>query len=298
MGGVPVVARQRRPYRGGMSTRTLAHRTVAGLAVNEWPGTGQAVVALAGLGSSGRTWAPIAQALTEARLVAPDLRGRGASQHLAGPTGLRAHARDVAAVIAELDLRDVVVIGHSMGAFLAPLVAQEAGDRVARLVLVDGGIRPALPFFMGPALTRLAFRKQLKATTREYADVQAFARKGRVGRMIASRPDLEPLVLEMLASELTGEPGRLRPQLDVDRAVADAVDCFHGSDVTPALAALTVPTHVLLASNKLKDGERPFVSDAAVGDWPARVPALQVRRLPGNHVTVLFAPEVLEAVRG
>src|SRR5690242_461980 len=101
------------PYGAGMPTRTqlshtIASGTAAGLHVTEWPGSGPTVVGLPGLSSSSAAWAPLAGQLPDARIVAPDLRGRGASQRLSGPTGLRAHARDVAAVMAELDLRDVV----------------------------------------------------------------------------------------------------------------------------------------------------------------------------------------------
>lgn len=53
---------------------------------------------------------------------------------------------------------------------------------------------------------------------------------------------------------------------------------------------------MLLAENRLKEGERPFISDKAVAHWTARCPNLSVQRLPGNHVTILFAPELAEAV--
>ena len=280
-----------------MTTSTLEARTVAGLEILERPGTGPTVVGLAGLGSSGWAWEPLAERMPDIHLVAPSLRGRGGSQHHTGPTGLSAHARDVAAVVTELGLHDVVLVGHSMGAYLAPLVAKELGDRVRHLVLVDGGIRPALPFFLRPALTRMAFRKQLRATDRPMADVQEYARKGRLGSMIGSRTDLEPTLMRMLERELGGTPGALRPRLDVARAVEDAVDCFHGPSFEPALDALTVPAYVLLAENKKKDGQRPFITDKAVAPWVARQPLLKVQRLKGNHVTVLFAPEVEAAVR-
>jgi pimeloyl-ACP methyl ester carboxylesterase len=279
-----------------MPVRTPEKLEVAGLAVTVWPGDGPTVLGLPGLGSSGHAWAPLAASLPDAHLVAPDLRGRGRSKGLTGEPGLAGHARDVAAVARELELRDLVVVGHSMGAYLAPLVARELGDRVARLVLVDGGIRPAFPFFMGPRMTRLSFGRQLRGADREYPHVEAFAKKGRVGPMLASRPDLLPTVMEMLAAELDGPPGRLRPQLDVDRAVADAVDCLHGPEVVAALEELAVPTQVFLAENMKKDGQRPFISDKAVAPWLAKKPNLTVTRLPGNHVTVLFAPEVVAAV--
>ena len=279
-----------------MTVRTPERRTVAGLHTTIWPGTGANVLALSGLGSSGCSWGPLAGRLGDGHVVAPDLRGRGGSVGLTGPTGLRAHARDVAAVLDELDLTDVVVVGHSMGAYLAPLVAQEAGARIARLVLVDGGIRPSLPFFMRPAVVRAMFRKELRGNDREWPDVESFARRVKFDKMIAARPDLREPVLGILREELGGGAGPFRPRVNVDHAVDDAVDSFFGPDVEPALDALRVPTYVLLAENMKWAGQRPFISAKAVAPWLQRQPMLSVRRLQGNHLTILFAPEVATAI--
>jgi len=279
-----------------VTVRNVERRTVAGLHTTIWPGTGQAVVGLPGLSSTAAVWAPVAESLPDANFVGPDLRGRGGSQHLAGTAGLRTHARDVAALLDELDLQGVVVVGHSMGAYLAPVVAQEAPKRVARLVLIDGGIPPAFPWVMRPAVVRMMFRRQLSSANHDWPDVESFARKGKFDRMVASQPELRPVLLEMLRGELTGPDDKLRPRIDVDHAVADAADVFFGPDLGAALDALTVPAAVFLAENQKWEGQKPFISDRAVAPWLERQPLLSVRRLPGNHVTVLFAPEIREAI--
>lgn len=291
---MPLVPHPRRPYRRGMTTRTRSERTVAGLTVTEWEGDGSVVVGLAGLGSSGRTWGALADRLPGAHVVGPHLRGRGGSKDLSGPTGLRAHARDVARVLEELDLADVVVVGHSMGAYLAPLVAQEAAGRVARLVLVDGGVPPKLPPLMGPRLVRFAFRRELGALDRDWPSLEAMAAK-RIAPMLRERPDLRSQLMQTLADDCS--PSH-RPLLDVDRCVADAVDTFFGADTTPALEALAVPAHLVAATDGKKDGAKPFLSGAVVQAWTARLPLLTAERVRGNHATVLFSDEVLAAVEG
>jgi lipase len=279
-----------------MTVREVLRHDVAGLSVADWPGTAPVVVALPGLTSSSVVWRPLADALPAARVVSPDLRGRGLSRDRPGPTGLRAHAKDVAAVLAGLDLSDVVLVGHSMGAYLAPLVAQEAGGRVQRLVLVDGGVRPAFPFFMGPRLTRLAFRRELGALARDWPDAEALARKTKLDKVIASRPELRPVLLQLLEEEAERTPGGLRPRLDVARAVDDAVDTFWGTDQVQALVDAAVPVDLLVAENARWDGAKPFLSDAAIAPLRERLPDVSVSRLPGNHLTVLFAPELAAAV--
>ncbi|HEU5034829.1 MAG TPA: alpha/beta hydrolase [Mycobacteriales bacterium] len=279
-----------------MTVRAAEPQVIAGLHTSIWPGSGPVVVGLAGLTSTGAAMAPLAAAVPRAHVVAPDLRGRGGSQLLSGPPGLRAHAQDVAALLRELDLGDVVLVGHSMGAYLAPLVAQEAPERIHRLVLIDGGIRPRQPPFMRPALVRAMFRRQLRGMDRDWPNLDAVARKGDFTTMLASRPDLQPAVMRMLHEELGGGDPPFRPRIAVEHAVADAVDTFFGPDVEPALDELQVPADVLLAANRKRDGQRPFISDRAAQQWQRRQPLLSVQRLAGNHVTVLFAPEVAAAV--
>lgn len=280
-----------------MSSRTCAEPRTAGLVVSQWPADGPAVLGLAGLGSSGRSFAHLASALPDRHLVAPHLRGRGGSVGAEGPTGLRAHARDVARVLEDLDLTDVVVVGHSMGAYLAPLVAQEAAGRITRLVLVDGGLPPAFPFFLGPRLTRLAFRRELRDLDRDWASVDAVA-DHKLPPLVRDRPELRPLLVEALAADLDGPPGAVRPLLDAERCVADAVDAFFGPDTTPALEALSVPAHLLAATSGKADGVKPFLSDAVLAAWTARLPLLTAERVQANHVTLLLADEVVAAVRG
>lgn len=295
VGGSPIEPGALPPYRAPMETRALEQRLVAGLMVTEWSGPGQVVVALPGLGSTASSWKPLAAALPDYRVISLDLRGRGSGMGMTGPTGLRAHAKDVAAVMAELDLQQVVVAGHSMGAYLAPLVQQEAPDRVAKLVLVDGGIRPSFPFFMGPAMTRLAFRRELKSLDREWPSIDALAKKAKMHKILAGRSHLEPVVKQVLADQSFGAPGALRPAVDVDRCVDDAVDTLWGIDVREAIARVPVPMHAILAENAKWDGQKPFISDKAVAPWTERLPNLTVTRLKGNHITVVFEPEVAAA---
>ena len=77
-------------------------------------------------------------------LLAVDLRGRGRSWTQPGPVGLRQHADDVAAVIEQLG-GPVVVVGHSMGTYVALLLAERHPAAVRSLVLVDGGTALYLP---------------------------------------------------------------------------------------------------------------------------------------------------------
>jgi pimeloyl-ACP methyl ester carboxylesterase len=106
----------------------------------------RAIVLLHGGGSGRGTWDAFTRELTGWRVIAPDLRGHGESPRCDRYT-LGSHADDVAELLDELDLDAPVLVGHSLGAFAASLVAQRRPDRVGRLVLED----PPAPPRTGPA---------------------------------------------------------------------------------------------------------------------------------------------------
>ncbi|HZY56679.1 MAG TPA: alpha/beta fold hydrolase, partial [Rubrobacteraceae bacterium] len=73
-------------------------------------------------------------------MVALDRRGRGDSDKPpSGNYGLDAHARDVIRTLDHLGIERGVLVGHSMGAFIALHAALLYPDRIRALVLMDGG---------------------------------------------------------------------------------------------------------------------------------------------------------------
>ena len=95
------------------------------------------------LGEESSSWEPIAEELaTTHRVVALDLRGHGDSDR-APSYSLELMRDDIRAVMDRLDLRDVCIIGHSLGGMVGYLVAMSGGTRLTRLVLEEAP--PPLP---------------------------------------------------------------------------------------------------------------------------------------------------------
>lgn len=96
-----------------------------------------AMVLLHALGKQASSWDQVVPRFSaQYRVVALDLRGHGASDW-PGTYSFELMRDDVIGVLDDFGLRDVVLVGHSMGGTVAYLVAQAQPDRIARLVVED-----------------------------------------------------------------------------------------------------------------------------------------------------------------
>ena len=111
-----------------MAPVVLAHDVV---------GHGAAVVLVHGHPFDRTLWLPQLRSLRhEFRVVAPDLRGFGQSPTISGPAGMDELADDVWALLAQLEIDDVAVVGLSMGGLVAMEMAIARPERVWALGLV------------------------------------------------------------------------------------------------------------------------------------------------------------------
>ena len=100
-------------------------------------GNGAPVVILHGLFGSARNWQTVARQLAnEFTVITVDLRNHGSSPH-AEQMDYTAMSTDLSALLRKLDLRDVNLIGHSMGGKTAMTLVLSEPDRIGRLIIVD-----------------------------------------------------------------------------------------------------------------------------------------------------------------
>lgn len=255
------------------------------------------VLAIHGITSTSRTWLATARALGDrATLLAVDLRGRGRSAGLPPVVGLDAHVRDMVAVLDAVELERAVVVGHSLGAYIAARLATSHPQRVARLVLVDGGLtipesarapdpEQFVADFLGPTFDRLAMT---------FPDVAAYqswwAQHPAVTGSDVDRADLDAYA----AYDLVGEPPELRSGISAQVVRDDGLDLFGELDAD----RLSVPAVFLCAPRGMVDDPHPMQPLADVQTWasadPARREAIEVPDT--NHYTIAWGAHGAAAV--
>jgi len=283
----------------GITTTREARGFVDGdgirLAWGMWPGIGAPVVALHGVTASYMNFVGVADQLRGRRpLLALDLRGRGDSDKpepsaeetgSAAPYGMSQHARDVAAAMRAFELGPSIVVGHSMGAFVAVALAVEHPEMVAGTVLVDGGlpldplpgIEPAdlLDVVLAPQMARL---RATYASEGEYFDYWRALPTFDGGRW-------NSYVEQYLRYDL-GADGR--PKASEAAVRADFADTLADDVLRKRVAAMTAPRRLLLAEEGFLPGSPPLLPDELI----EREDAGPATRVPNTtHYTIALGAE-------
>lgn len=127
-----------------------------------WEGEGENILCVHGLTANCRCWDEMASCLTPAHaFLAVDLRGRGLSDKPAGGYSIAHHIRDIYCLLEDCGLKQVVLMGHSLGAYISLAFAASYPDRTKKIILIDGGghLAPAqwdkVDLAIKPSLERL-----------------------------------------------------------------------------------------------------------------------------------------------
>ncbi len=278
----------------GDGTFELVEVPVSGgaLTVGKAGSGGPAVLAIHGVTASLVSFGPIASLLPEdITFLAPDLRGRGGSAGLPGPFGMGTHVDDCIAVLDHLGIDKAIVVGMSMGGFVATVMATRHPERVASLVLIDGGIPLPIPegvdadqlidAVLGPAVERLR---------RTFESPEAYLDFWRVHPAFTDEGAWTDLVEAYIAYDLTGTAPEFRSKVSEDAMRADSRDLLTNSEVPAALGKLSCPVTLLCAERGLQNEPAPLYWDELIQGFKDVCPQLEDERVPDtNHYTIALA---------
>lgn len=273
------------------------------LAVLRWPADrpGAPLVAAAhGITANALAWAGVAEALAgRVELVACDLRGRAGSREVVGPFGIDADADDLIAVVDDALARGrargagagrAVLLGHSLGGFVAALAAARHPERVRALVAVDGGLGfppppgldpdAALLATVGPAIAKLDMR---------FADAAAYLDFHRDHPAFAGH--WSPQLTAYLGRDTLALPdGRVASSCVAEVIRADGRQILVDGQVRSAILDLAVPVAFLYAERGIvNQPEGLYTADLLAGAGLDRHPdRIRIGYVEGvNHYTIV-----------
>lgn len=250
------------------------------------------VLALHGITAQHRTFNATARYLEYPDgMVALDLRGRGDSDKPPpGSYGLDRHAQDVVRTLDHLGIERGVLVGHSMGAFVALHTALLYFDRVGGLVLLDGGWpRPeeepdeeesaAIAEGLERAYRRL---DMVFETPNDYLDFWFPGQN-------LTLEDLPPDLADYYLYDLEKVDGGYTPKASREAAEEDGDSVSTEGPTAAALRGIGCPAALVRAEEGFFPGSRPLISDET-HDVMAGVLDLRLEhRLQGaNHYTMMF----------
>ena len=265
------------------------------------PPDGPVVVAVHGITASHVFWSLVGERLAAdgVRLLAPDLRGRGLSAELPGPSSIAQHAEDVVAVLDAVGVERALLVGHSMGGFVVAVAAARHPDRVSASVLVDGGppltgplppdtdVETVLHAIIGPSLDRL------RQTFGSRDDYRAFWR---------SHPafaDVPADLVDAYADHdlVAADGGGWRSRVVEARIVEDARGTLTDPEVASAVDRITGPVSLLVAPRGMLDGPEGLYGPEAVAAACDRQPRLRASTVADtNHFTIGMSSHGADAV--
>jgi lipase len=255
------------------------------------------VVCLHGITAQHRAFNAAARYLGPTRgLVGVDLRGRGDSGKPESGYGLEKHAADVVRVLDHLGLESAVLVGHSMGGFVALKTALSYPERVRALVLLDGGW-PRVE----TSPEEMTEEEKQEAEALEEGLVRAFRRLD----MTFDSPedylnfwfpdkgltmeDLPPDLADYYLYDLGEVDGGYQPKASRAAAEEDSPSVSESSPTEEEMRGVGCPVALVRASQGFFPGSDPLISDEA---RDVMAGALDIREeivLEGaNHYTMLW----------
>lgn len=259
------------------------------LAFGYWPGRGAPLVALHGLTASWVCFYGLAERLAGRRPVfALDLRGRGDSGKPPGPYGMKQHAADVAAAMRAMSLGPSVIVGHSMGAFVAAALAAQEPDLVSGLVLIDGGYAPAISAPGSQAGLDAALALRIGLLRQTYPSREAYRAFWRTQPHFPAS-DWGPWIEKFLDYELGGDPPALRPKAAEDAVKADLMEGLQSEQIAARLRSIRVPVLMVRAPAGFVPGQPPLFPDPMIDRMRDLVPQMQDVLIPDTtHYTLVL----------
>jgi pimeloyl-ACP methyl ester carboxylesterase len=219
------------------------------------------IVLLHGLSQQADFWSPVIESLgSEFSTLSIDLRGHGESRRMEPDYRISRVSEDCMEVMNELGVGKAILVGHSWGASVALHFAAVNPQLSAGCVLVDGGAFTPANILQSGSITREELRVALTPPPGPFSRAELMANYLPAGIAISTQ-QRESVMAAVGRTYVDAPGGGSVTTMGFDRHMA-VLEAFFDYDPDPDLAALTVPTWILIACDKFA-GSRAQTDD----DW-------------------------------
>ncbi len=221
----------------------------------------------------------------EFRVIAPDLRGRGLSDHPASYS-LAEHAADVLGLLDGLGLAQVVLGGHSFGGLLTLYLAAQAPQRFTQLIVLDAALE------LVSAATRAAIQPSLARLGQTWESWDEYRATMQAATFFGGWWD--PLLDDYYRADTQRVPGAnpdgsVRPRSRPEH-IGAVMDAVIAADWAGIVSRVSLPTLLLHASGGYgPPGAPPVLDPGSAQTMAAMLPDCRIHLVPGNHMTMLYA---------
>ncbi|MBX3027007.1 alpha/beta hydrolase [bacterium] len=235
------------------------------------------LLCLHGAGAHSGWWRRLApRLLATHHVVAPDLRGHGASDHRDSYL-IEDFAADCLALLDRVGAGPVDLVGHSMGGRVAAWIAAHHPERIRALALLDARLG-AVP---RERAERWRGARASDAPPRHYPTrAEAMA----AFRLTPPEADVAPAVRAELAADAVRQRPDGRWMMAFDRAVL-ALDGSRVEDLLPVAARIRCPTLFL------RGRDSTVVGTAQSAALTAALPPVILETVAGGHHFLLAHPD-------
>jgi lipase len=255
------------------------------------------VLALHGITAQHRAFNAVARYLRHPDgIIALDLRGRGDSaKPSSGNYGLDEHARDVIRTLDYLGIERGVLVGHSMGAFVALHAALSYPDRVRALVLLDGGWpRVEEPDEEESAAIEEGLERAFRRLDMVFGTPEDYLNFWFPDQNLTLE-DLPPDLADYYLYDLEEVEGGFNPKASREAAEEDAASVSSESPTAVDLEGVGCPIALVRAAEGFFPGSEPLISDETREVLAKALNLRSEQRLNGaNHYTMLFGESARE----
>ena len=208
--------------------------------------------------------------------------GGGLSDKPASGYSIDIHNRDILGLLDHLGLKNVVLLGHSLGAFISLVFAARNPERVSRLILVDGGGK------LNPEQTARVFagiKTSLERLGKTFPSFEAYV------SILRKAPFLQPwseALENYFRYEIEEVPGGVRPRIRPE-AIQEEIVNLTRLDAPLFYPQVRCPVLILRATEGVLYPDDILLPEDVVQRMVREIPKARRVDVEGtNHYSILF----------